>query len=458
MTESEKSILFSCREIAVMEPDRGTTLVQHEPTRRIYVKKELPARSAGVYRWLRHHYIEGVPEVVEVVNVSGSTVSGKTVITIKSGQAEKGINASYPAESPFSSIEYALEEYVSGQTLREILGNGNLFPVEEAVDIMEQLCRTLQALGNARPPITGCDLDPSNILLTADGLVRIRDLRRARQTFSDMPDDLQFAGQTFSVMTDDPHFAEQASSEMPDDPHFAGQASSEMPDDLLPPVSKTSQDRRSKAGQTASSKGHMKTLQTDLRALGGLFCQLLTGHLPGNELPGGKPGQIIRRCMESHPSKQYPDLQGLLRDLDACRPHPTVDHSITSDSDAADAAPRKHPYLLPGFRSGNPLHVLAALFAYILLIWLSLTFTLDKFPPGWQMWVERLVFFLCGSVILLFTGNYMDVWRHLRITKIRTTLLRLLVVLIIDATLFMLFILAIIFTGLALGVYHSSLF
>ena len=422
MTESEKSILFSCREIAVMEPDRGTTLVQHEPTRRIYVKKELPARSAGVYRWLRHHYIEGVPEVVEVVSVSGFTMSGKTetIITIKSGQAEKGINASYPAESPFSSIEYALEEYVSGQTLREILDNGNLFPLEEAVDIMEQLCRTLQALGNARPPITGCDLDPANIILTSDGLVRIRDLRSAGQTF----------GQTFSDMSDNP----------------------------LPPVSKTGRARRSQVGNTDFSNGHVKSLQTDLRALGGLFCQLITGHLPGNELPGGKPGQIIRRCMESHPSNQYPDLQGLLRDLDACRPHPTVDHSITSDSDAADAAPRKHPCLLPGFRSGNPLHVLAALFAYILLIWLSLTFTLDKFPPGWQMWVERLVFFLCGSVILLFTGNYMDVWRHLRITKIRTTLLRLLVVLIINAALFMLSILAIIFTGLALGVYHSSLF
>ena len=420
MTESEKSILFSCREIAVLDPDRGTTLVQHEPTRRIYVKKELPARSAGVYRWLQHHYIEGVPEVVEVVSVPVAAIPGEAVKTRESGQPVNSISVSRLTESPFSSIEYALEEYVSGQTLREILGNGNLFPVEEAVDIMEQLCRTLQALGNARPPITGCDLNPSNILLTADGLIRIRDLRSAGQTF----------GQTFSDMSDNP----------------------------LPPVSKTGRARRSKVGNTDFSNGHVKSLQTDLRALGGLFCQLITGHLPGNELPGGKPGQIIRRCMESHPSKQYPDLQGLLRDLDACRPHPTVDHSITSDSDAADAAPRKHPYLLPGFRSGNPLHVLAALFAYILLIWLSLTFTLDKFPPGWQMWVERLVFFLCGSVILLFTGNYMDVWRHLRITKIRTTLLRLLVVLIIDAALFMLSILAIIFTGLALGVYHSSLF
>ena len=420
MTESEKSILFSCREIAVLDPDRGTTLVQHEPTRRIYVKKELPARSAGVYRWLQHHYIEGVPEVVEVVNVPVATIPGEAGKTRESGQPVNSTSVSRLTESPFSSTEYALEEYVSGQTLREILDNGNLFPVEEAVDIMEQLCRTLQALGNARPPITGCDLNPSNILLTADGLIRIRDLRSAGQTF----------GQTFSDMSDNP----------------------------LPPVSKTGRARRSKVGNTDFSNGHVKSLQTDLRALGGLFCQLITGHLPGNELPGGKPGQIIRRCMESHPSKQYPDLQGLLRDLDACRPHPTVDHSITSDSDAADAAPRKHPYLLPGFRSGNPLHVLAALFAYILLIWLSLTFTLDKFPPGWQMWVERLVFFLCGSVILLFTGNYMDVWRHLRITKIRTTLFRLLVVLIIDAALFMLSILAIIFTGLALGVYHSSLF
>ena len=310
MTESEKSILFSCREIAVLDPDRGTTLVQHEPTRRIYVKKELPARSAGVYRWLQHHYIEGVPEVVEVVSVPVAAIPGEAVKTRESGQPVNIISVSRLTESPFSSIEYALEEYVSGQTLREILDNGNLFPVEEAVDIMEQLCRTLQALGSARPPITGCDLDPSNILLTADGLVRIRDLRRAGQTF----------GQTFSDMSDNP----------------------------LPPVSKTGRARRSKVGNTDFSNGHVKSLQTDLRALGGLFCQLITGHLPGNELPGGKPGQIIRRCMESHPSKQYTDLQGLLRDLDACRPHQTVDHSITSDSDAADAAPRKHPYLLPG--------------------------------------------------------------------------------------------------------------
>ncbi|MBQ2641866.1 MAG: hypothetical protein IJG15_07715, partial [Lachnospiraceae bacterium] len=86
MTESEKSILFSCREIAVMDPDRGTTLVQHEPTRRIYVKKELPARSAGVYLWLQHHYIEGVPEVVEVVNVPVATIPGEAGKTRESGQ------------------------------------------------------------------------------------------------------------------------------------------------------------------------------------------------------------------------------------------------------------------------------------------------------------------------------------------------------------------------------------
>ena len=414
MTESDKSIYSSCREIAVLDPDRGISLVQHEPTRRIYVKKVLPAQSADVYRWLHDHYIEGIPAVVDVVRVPACAVPGESVKTGDSVQTVTRTNMSRLAESSFSSAVYALEEYVTGQTLLEILDNGNLFPVEEAVDIMEQLCRILQALRSARPPITGCDLDPANIILTSDGLVRIRDLRSAGQTGDD-------------------------------------------------------------------------TLQSDLRAVGSLFCRLLIGCPPdhcnsgekssgasgknpaGNAgrppegrplpVPGGTPGRIIRRCLAPDPSKQYPDLQILLRDLDACRPHPTVDHSITSDSNTAEAAPRNHPYLLPGFRSGNPLHYMAAIFAYVLLIRLSLTFTLDKFPPGgYQMWVERLVFFLCGSVILLFTGNYMDVWHHLRITKIRTTLLQLLVVLIIDAALFMLSILAIIITGLALGVYHSSLF
>ena len=416
MTESDKFIYSSCREIAVLDPDRGISLVQHESTRRIYVKKVLPAQSAGVYRWLHGHYIEGIPAVVDVVNIPVNAKPGEAERTERNGSISCSTN------SPFSSDEYVLEEYVTGQTLLEILDNGNLFPVEEAVDIMEQLCRTLQALRSARPPITGCDLDPTNMILTSDGLVRIRDLRSAGQTGDDsLQSDLRAVGSLFCrLLTGRP------------------------PEDVLT----TDVENSGIPGQKPSGKPGRNHGKRPGR------------HPEGRPLPvpGGMPGRIIRRCMAANPSKQYHDLQSLLRDLDACRPHPTVDHSITSDSDTADAAPRNHPYLLPGFRSGNPLHYMAAIFAYILLIRLSLTFSLDKFPPGWQMWVERLVFFLCGSVILLFTGNYMDVWRHLQITKIRNTLLRLLVVLIIDAALFMLSILAIIFTGLALGVYHSSLF
>ncbi|MDO5477030.1 MAG: hypothetical protein Q4F43_07950 [Eubacteriales bacterium] len=434
MTETNTSVLSSCREIAILDADHAVTLVQHGKTRRIYVKKALSAHSVGVYRCLRGHYIEGIPEVVEVGRVPETGAAGKPA---KVGESIKDREYVKDGESPedgehvkdrksvkdgeyAADGEYALEEYVSGQVLLDILDNGNCFPVEDAVDITEQLCRILQALRGASPPIAGCDLNPSNILLTSDGLVRVRDLRSSRQI----------------------------------DPDYPGRRRERL----------SSTIGKAAPAATALQDG---TLQADIQAVGALFCQLITGHLPEDEayvgkLPGGKPGHVIRKCADPNPARRYRDLNSLLRDLDACRVHPTIDHSITSggiyDHSCESSLLPGHPYLLPGFRSGNPLHYLTAIFTYALLILMSFTFTLEDFPPGYQMWAARLVFFLCGSIILLFTGNWLDIWRHLRITRIRNPLLRLLVVLIIDAVLFILSILAIIFTGLALGVYHSSLF
>ena len=452
MTKTNTSVFSSCREIAVLDADHDITLVQHIETHRIYVKKPLDARSADVYSYLSSHYIEGIPEVIEVVRIPA------------------------PGESGPSSnfIAYALEEYVSGQLLLDVLDNGNLFPVAEAVDITEQLCRILQNLHSSLPPIVGCDLLPSNIIVTSDGLIRIRDLRSSWQMSLDKAG-IKSTGPSCSREPDNAERTEPVAPILQDD-----------------------------------------TLQEDILSVGALFCRLITGYLPGDEfsggrLPGGKPGQIIRRCLNPDPSKRYPDLHCLLRNLDACRVHPTPDHSITSgsiyDRTFRDRFPGDslsgshlhgsslsgnsfsgkglsgnsfsgnelhhsfenrhslpssslsgHPYLLPGFRSKNPLHYLIAFFAYGLLIRLSLTFTLEDFPPGYQMWVARLVFFLCGSAILLFTGNWLDIWRHLQISRIRNPLVRLLVILMIDAVLFMLSILAIIFTGLALGIYHASWF
>lgn len=435
MTRTNTSVFSSCREIAVLDADRNITLVQHAETRRIYVKKPLDARNADVYRYLRNHYIEGIPEVVEVVSTPAHKESGES-----SG-----------------SGEYELEEYVSGQLLSDVLDNGNLFPVEEAVNITGQLCTILQKLRSCRPPIVGCDLLPSNILFTSDGLVRIRDLRSSRQILLEIAGnknaDASCSGKIYGNSTDFP-FNRKIDSSSTNISCTGKTDSAERPDSTVPDCQKD-------------------TLQEDIRSVGALFCRLITGNLPGDEssgsrLPGGKPGQVIHRCLNPVPSKRYPDLPSLLRDLDACRIHPTADHSITSGSDIHHSSENEpglssgslsgHPYLLPGFRNGNPLHYLVAIFAYGLLVRLSLTFTLEKFPPGCQMWVERLVFFLCGAVILLFTGNWLDIWRHLRISRIRNPLLRLLVILIIDAVLFMLSILAIIFTGLALGVYHASWF
>ena len=74
------------------------------------------------------------------------------------------------------------------------------------------------------------------------------------------------------------------------------------------------------------------------------------------------------------------------------------------------------------------------------------------------MWAVRLVYLIFGLGILFFTGNYLNIWDRLRISRIRNPLIRLFVVLLIDAVLIVAMVFAMILTAVAMGVYKSKYF
>lgn len=429
MTLSDTSTIASCEEIAVLNTAKNITLVQDPATRRIYVKKVLhfPGADAGrVYRYLQTHYIRGLPLVTDVRERDGELV--------------------------------ILEEYITGQTLRSVLDNGNRFSVEEAVGILNQVCGILDAFQSAGLPVRFCNNSSDNIVLTFDGSIRLMHLQT-----SGKPSSRQLVG------TEDP-----------------GQYF-----------------ETGKAGRQAIAED--SGLQAAIRSVGILLCELLTGRPPfdgqpadrsslperthgsltvsslprrGSSspavtgLPGGRPGRVIRKCLQKDPKKCYRNLRSLRQDLEKCLDRPMADRSPTSEDrferfpdesmevliSRNDKQTDAKPWLLPGFRSGNPIHYLAAACAYGLLLYFTSDFHMDDFPPGFPTWTARIVFLLWGLMILLFTGNYMDIWDILRITRIRSPLLRLLAVLAIDAVLVVGWAFAIVLTGLALGVYHSRYF
>lgn len=348
MTLPDATAISCYREIAVLNAAHGVTLVQHTTTGKVYVKKILTIFNPEVYRYLRDHHINGIPDIVEVAEQDGCLI--------------------------------VVEEYISGQTLRTILDNGNLFPEEDAVEIADQLCRILQALHSAAPPILHRDIKPSNIIRTPDGTIRLLDMNAARQMTPGRNEDTQLIG-------------------------TVGYAAPEQ------------------YGFGTSS------VQTDIYSTGVLLCELMTGHLPKDGIPGGRIGQVIRKCTQLDPRDRYPDMQDLRKALAACRRHPSMNPALSAISSGTGPAFR---YMIPGFRSGNPLHYLVAGFAYVSLLVLSLTYTAKGIPPGPILWTERIIYLVCGFGILLFTGNYLDIWRILRISRIRNTLLRLFVVFALD--------------------------
>lgn len=354
----------------------GVTLVQDTTSGIVYVKKILTIYNAEVYRTLKNHPVPGIPEIIEMIEEDDRLI--------------------------------VIEEYIGGQTLRAILDNGNLFPEEEAVRIVEQVCVIVNDLHSADPPIIHRDIKPSNIICTPDGSIRLLDMNAARKVVTGKSEDTQLIG-------------------------TVGYAAPEQ------------------FGFGAS------TVQTDIYAIGVLLCELMTGVLPKERIPRGRIGRIIRKCTRLDPKDRYKSVRDLLDALAAGHGYSTG-VTYSSPGRSYSGIKRKWKYMIPGYRTGSPVNILIATSVYAFFLSLVINLEVKDIPPGIVLWAVRLVYLIFGLGILFFTGNYLNIWDRLRISRIKNPLIRLFVVLLIDAVLIVAMVFAMILTAVAMGVYKSKYF
>ena len=376
MNASEAYILSSYKEIAVLNAEHGVTLVQDTTSGIVYVKKILTIYNAEVYRTLKNHPVPGIPEIIEMIEEDDRLI--------------------------------VIEEYIGGQTLRAILDNGNLFPEEEAVRIVEQVCVIVNDLHSADPPIIHRDIKPSNIICTPDGSIRLLDMNAARKVVTGKSEDTQLIG-------------------------TVGYAAPEQ------------------FGFGAS------TVQTDIYAIGVLLCELMTGVLPKERIPRGRIGRIIRKCTRLDPKDRYKSVRDLLDALAAGHGYSTG-VTYSSPGRSYSGIKRKWKYMIPGYLTGSPVNILIATSVYAFFLSLVINLEVKDIPPGIVLWAVRLVYLIFGLGILFFTGNYLNIWDRLRISRIKNPLIRLFVVLLIDAVLIVAMVFAMILTAVAMGVYKSKYF
>ena len=190
---------------------------------------------------------------------------------------------------------YVIEEYISGNSLEEILAKEGSFSEEKAADYILRICRILQPLHQQHPPMVHRDLKPSNLILTYDGRLVLVDFNSAKSFHPERSQDTILFG-------------------------TAGYAAPEQ------------------YGFSPSAPA------ADIYALGVLFHKMLTGALPTETNCTGKFSGVIAKCIEIDPKNRYNSVAAFQKAIEKILKPPLTLEQLK--------IPEKcQGYALPGFRS-----------------------------------------------------------------------------------------------------------
>jgi len=80
-----------------------------------------------------------------------------------------------------SDVIYVVMDFIEGKTLEAVLDREKKLPVEKVVEWAKALCEVLAYLHRQTPPIIYRDMKPGNVIITADGNVKLIDFGIARE-------------------------------------------------------------------------------------------------------------------------------------------------------------------------------------------------------------------------------------------------------------------------------------
>ena len=257
-----------------------------------------------------------------------------------------------------------IEEYIHGDSLECLLQERGVFSEDKVCSYMRELSETLNYLHSCQPPIIHRDIKPSNVILTNDGTLKLIDINIAKP--------YKTGAQHDTVLMGTREFA------APEQYGF---------------------------GQSDA--------RTDIFAIGVMMNYLLCGKFPNDMLYQGKLTSVIQQCIELDPNRRYQNMKQFERALDQVQPQ-FVFHKENGKIGG------KEQYLLPGFRSKNPLKIGAGILGYLLVAYISVT--LEIKDNGIAVTGSRLIFERCWCWILmmgliLFDFDYLEIQKKLPLTK-----------------------------------------
>jgi len=328
------------RELAPLSENHAAILVQDVNTRKLFVKKTLAVYDSAVFRYLQQNPIPNMPLIKELVEEQDRLI--------------------------------VVEEYLSGDTLQEILDRQGKLEEGQTIDYIIQLCGIIEMLHKAPTPIIHRDIKPSNIIISPDGVVKLLDINAAKMLSEEKTQDTVLLG-------------------------TAGYAAPEQ------------------YGFGASQ------VETDIYAVGVMMNVLLTGDLPQQQLYKGRLATVIQNCTKLDWKSRYHSIREVAAVLKKmCRPASSV---------RSDVWYKK--YALPGFRTKNTIKTFAATVGYLFVAYICLSVTISN-VTSLELAMNRLCFFFMILSIIFFNSDYLGVRSQYRLPSSDNILIRWISILLVD--------------------------
>lgn len=324
--------------IATINDAHKIYIVQNTQNNHIYVKKELDVYNLDVYKHLASNDIHGIPHIYEMYQ-------NDTTLTI-------------------------IEEYISGNTLEELLDQKHAFTIDEVKDIVLQLCDILNNLHSCSPSIIHRDLKPSNIIMSENGQITLLDLNAAKHFSNNKYEDTTLLG-------------------------TKGYAAPEQ------------------YGFGTSN------IQTDIYALGMVINTLLYGEFTPTVYPNSLFTPIIKKCIQLNPKDRYKSIYDIKKQLGSF------------DASTDKTAYICNPSLPPGFRHLKPFNIIISSGVYIFTLWLCLTLEVKNTTPL-VLNIQRFFCFLIFFGVYFISANYLGIQKKFPLCHSGKLLVRIFGVLLFD--------------------------
>ena len=250
-----------------------------------------------------------------------------------------------------------VREYISGDTLAELIQGGRALPPDRAARITADLCDGLSDMH--RLGYVHRDINPNNVIISPDGHATIIDFGIARS------------------------FEQRKNS----DTTILGTPGYAAPEQF---------------GFTQSDS------RTDVYAVGTLLNVMLTGRLPNEQKAPGALGKIVGKATEIDSRKRYTSLYDLKKALD--KVVPCDDRSERGKIRGKSLLDRVIKQL-PGLRSHNTLVVILAALGYVFAALFSFSF-FYKTPPE-EIFVTIVTWILILPVPFFCFHNFLGIWDKL---------------------------------------------